>query len=147
MGESGSGPYLACATVCEKILQERDGVLSLVRVVDRFTITGPSPSMPEITMAITMLVKLVSGGARGKHAVTLRIEDPAGQQAQPEVRVNVLFEGEDRSVQVNVQLALRASLEGLYWIDVLLGTQRITRVPVRILYQQVAPGQQLSTPR
>lgn len=32
------GPYVNAALICEKVLQETDGVLSVVRIIDRFTI-------------------------------------------------------------------------------------------------------------
>ncbi len=36
------GPYLAFAVICERVLTEADGTISLIRVVDRFTIRGPA---------------------------------------------------------------------------------------------------------
>ena len=44
-GES-SGPYLAAAVLCEKVLQEKDGVLSAIRLVDRFIITASGTQPP-----------------------------------------------------------------------------------------------------
>jgi hypothetical protein len=32
---SDKGPYLAIAVICEKALHEQDGVISLIRIIDR----------------------------------------------------------------------------------------------------------------
>ena len=35
--------YLQMAVFCEKVLREADGVLSVIRIVDRFTVGGATP--------------------------------------------------------------------------------------------------------
>jgi len=42
-----TGPHIVNATFCEKVLIEPDGVLSLIRLVDRFTQTATGPEPPE----------------------------------------------------------------------------------------------------
>jgi hypothetical protein len=43
------GPYVIAAAFCERALQERDGVLSLIRIIDKWTtaVTGPAPIVPD----------------------------------------------------------------------------------------------------
>ena len=33
------GPYVCMALLCEKVLNEQDGVLSVIRVIDRITVS------------------------------------------------------------------------------------------------------------
>lgn len=33
-----TGPYLNAALICEKMLREADGVLSPIRIIDRYTL-------------------------------------------------------------------------------------------------------------
>jgi len=40
------GSYLITAVFCEQVLQEASGVLSLIRIVDRMTITSSGPNAP-----------------------------------------------------------------------------------------------------
>jgi hypothetical protein len=40
--ERNEGPFLAAALLCETLLREEDGTLSLVRVIDQVTIAGTS---------------------------------------------------------------------------------------------------------
>ncbi len=41
------GPYLTVAALCDKALQEKDGVISLIRVVDKLTSSAVGPDAPE----------------------------------------------------------------------------------------------------
>ena len=39
---NGDGPFLQSALICEKVLQEQDGVLSAIRIIDRiYFVIGP----------------------------------------------------------------------------------------------------------
>ncbi len=64
------GPFLQMAVFCEKVLQERDGVLSAIRIVDRFmhSLSGAEAPeiMPPIKTEVSILIGLKSGSVRGK---------------------------------------------------------------------------------
>jgi hypothetical protein len=47
----------------------------------------------------------------------------------------VLFEGEDRGVNLIVNAAFEPDQEGLYWFDVFFEEDRVTRIPLRAIYQ------------
>jgi hypothetical protein len=145
------GPWVQLACVCERVLQEQDGVLSLIRVVDRLMLgaTGPEPpdEMPKMPVNFTLLVALKGGAARGRFQVRLTLEAPSGERMPTEATLPVLFEGEDRGVNLVVPVGLELDQEGVYWFDVWLGPrygqpeELLTRVPLRIVYQpQTAPG-------
>lgn len=99
---TAGGPYLAIAVLCEKVLQDKDGVASLIRIVDRVTVTAAGTEAPEempvVGLSYVMALAFKAGIARGKYLVTLRGESPSGE-ALPETTTPVLFEGEERSVR------------------------------------------------
>jgi hypothetical protein len=135
------GPHLGMAVFCEKVLQEKDGVLTIVRVVDRIIVTASGLDVPsEIPpgqVNVTLAVVLKSGDARGRHSLRVRPELPSGEQL-PRTEMPVLFEGEDRGINAIFQIALPIKQEGLYWFDVVLDeNQCLTRVPLRIVYQPI----------
>jgi len=39
MAVNADGPYLIAAVLCEKVLQEKDETVSIIRMVDRITLT------------------------------------------------------------------------------------------------------------
>jgi hypothetical protein len=140
-GKSNGGPFVSAALVCEKALHEKDGVISFIRVVDRFVIQGPTDEMPPgSAVKFTVALCLKAGDARGKRKVVLRPEKPSGE-TMPDAAMQVLFEGDaDRGVNVIMEMAFPVDQEGLYWLDALIDTQRITRIPLRIMYRKAIPG-------
>ncbi len=135
-----SGPYLAAALLCEKILEEKDGSVSIIRMIDRITLTTQAPSSPETLpptpLNLSALISFKSGSARGRHTVKWRIETPSGLKL-PDQLLPVLFEGEDRGVNLFLNINMVVDQEGIYWFDVLLKDQLLTRIPLRILYQRI----------
>lgn len=123
------------------MLTEQDGVLSLVRLVDRIIHSSIGPGapdeMPPIPVNLTLAVVLKSGAARGRYMVGISVEGPSGQTVGEPVTLPVLLEGEDRGVNLLVQVGLQAEHEGLYWFDVRFGSDGVllTRVPLRVIYQ------------
>ncbi len=132
------GPYLSLAAICEKVLTEQDGVLSLIRIIDRVVVATAGSDVPDelppTPLNFTVVVALKSGSARGRHKITLRPENPSGQQMNS-LEVPIHFEGEDRGANVIIGFNMTAEQEGLYWIDVLFGETVLTRMPLRVIYQ------------
>ncbi len=136
------GPHVQLATFCEKVLQEQDGVLSVIRAIDRIVITAPAEDAPaELpeggTLQLTLAVTLKADEAFGRHPVALRIQTPSGLFL-PEQRFDVMFEGGERGVNLILGIGLEV-VEGLYWVDVMVSDSVLTRVPLRVMYQRV-PG-------
>ena len=140
------GPYLQVAVLCEKALQEQDGVLSLIRIVDRITTTAIGPDapaeMPPVPVNLTAVIVLKAGQARGRYGLRIGLEAPSGLDAGPDVHLPVFLEGEDRGVNLVVAVNLQAEQEGLYWFNVFFGDDEVllTRIPLRIVYQPQRTG-------
>lgn len=133
------GPFVQVAALCESVIEDTTGVLSLIRIVDRLTHTQVGhdvpDQMPPLPVNLSLVVTLKSGDARGRHSLVIRPEAPSGERL-PEMSAPVLLEGEDRGVNFVGQLGLQLDQEGLYWFDILLnGDQMLTRVPLRLVYQ------------
>jgi hypothetical protein len=129
------GPFLIAALFCEKVLHEKDGVLSLIRVVDRFTHTNTPDKMPAFPIQISILLGLRSGDIKGKQEVVINPITPSGKTL-PKTSLPVLFEGADQGANLNITYAFVAEEEGLYWFDIILNGNSITKMPLRITYQK-----------
>ena len=141
-GES-NGPYLAAAVLCEKVLQEKDGVLSAIRLVDRiiFTASGTQPpgQMPKVNIVITALIIFKSGDARGSRTVKVRAIMPSGR-VLPDTLLPMFLEGDDRGASLIANIILEASEEGLYWFEVSCNDEFVTRIPLRLVYHRIGRG-------
>jgi hypothetical protein len=137
------GPYVQVAALCERVLTEADGVLSLIRIVDVITHTerGPDPprEMPEVRYPLTLVLTLKAGTARGRHDVTITPELPSGETRQP-FTTTVQMEGAGRGTNIVMQMNIPYTLEGLYWFNVRFGEHILTRLPLQVRYSRTATG-------
>jgi hypothetical protein len=144
-----SGPYLAAAVLCERVLQEINGTLSAIRIVDRFmaTVQGPTApeAMPLVQVNLTALIIFKSGDAKGSYQVKLQAVSPSGFRTG-EMSVPILLEGDERGAHVIFEIKFQTQEPGLYWFDVSLNEDLVTRIPLRVLYQRVLVGQSGGTP-
>ena len=132
------GPYLLAAFLCEKVLEEKDGVKTAVRIVDRVTRqaleSNPPSELKPFGYKITLLIMMKSGSARGVYDVVIRLVQPSGESSEF-VRQAVHFEGEeDRGVDIVGNLDLKIEMQGLHWFEILLGDELLTRCPLRVIY-------------
>lgn len=142
-GHPSDGPFVSVAAICEKVLEDKENVLSLIRLVDTITInvqgqTSPT-EMPAINLPITIVVCLKSGGARGSHQLSLESETPDGATTQAHSQT-VLFRGQEVGVNNIFRIQMGCRLEGVYWFNVVLDGRRLTRIPLRIVYRRVSTG-------
>lgn len=134
------GPYLKVAALCENVIEDKQGVLSIIRIVDRTIRLLQGPVVPEqmepFVQRLFLVLMFTSGEEHGTRELTLVMEKPNGMRA-PMANSSVLFEGQDRGANIVVQADLQADMEGLYWIEVLMQGEFVTRVPWRVVYQRL----------
>jgi hypothetical protein len=137
------GPYIQVAAFCERVLREADGVVSLIRIVDRITHTehGPAPpeEMPEFHYPLFLVITLKSGKARGRSEITIIPEQPSGETLQP-ITLSVNLEGEGKGVNIVSRIDFPYKMEGLYWFNVQFDGQVITRLPLEVRYSRMVTG-------
>lgn len=132
------GPFLSAALICEKVLEEKDGVKSAVRIIDRVihTVVGTRPpdEMEPFDYEATLLIRLKSGWARGAYAIRINLIKPSGESPMPlQQRVN--FEGEeDRGVDIVGKMRIKFDQTGIYWFKIYLNDTFLTQVPLRVVY-------------
>jgi uncharacterized protein DUF6941 len=128
---------LQIAAFCEKVLFETNGVVSLIRIVDRFNVNGPTPEMAPASLTFFLVVAFKAGFVRGKHIIRVIPLSP-GNVDLPAIEMPQFFEGDDdRGVMVAAQMNFLVKEEGLYWFRVYFENALVTQMPLRVVYQQV----------
>jgi hypothetical protein len=149
MKEGIGGPFLQMAVFCEKALQEKDGVMSAIRIVDRFTLTAssevPPGSMPTMNLGINLIIAFKSGDIKGKMELRVRPVSPSGQE-MPGFVGPLFFEGGDHGSSIVIQYGLSAKEEGIYWFDIMLNNKFVTKIPLRIIYAKATESKILTPP-
>jgi len=129
--------HLHIATFCEKVLREADGVLSLIRIFDRFNVTGEAAEMPPSTLKFMVVISFKSGFMRGKQKIWIRPKSPTGKEL-PSMEFPTLFEGDDdRGSAIAFEINWIVDEEGVYWWDIYLNEEMVTRMPLRVGYQRI----------
>ena len=138
------GPWLAAALLCEKVIEDKEGTLSLIRIIDRVTTTavgqGTPSEMPPTPITVTLVAAFKSGSARGRSDFRIDAEAPTGLRTPLAQALSIIFEGEDRGANLIINLNFTAQHEGLYWFDLFLDDKLVTRVPLRVVYQRQETG-------
>ena len=125
--------------MCERVLQERDGVLSFIRVIDRVTHTVPfdrSSPEEEFTYTVFVAATWISGDAKGRHEVSFTLERHDGLVTDFGPTFDIHFEGANRGPGVVFQSELTLKHEGLHWLAVRLDKETQTFMPLEVLYQR-----------
>lgn len=139
------GPYLAGAFFCERVLREGDGVLSAIRIVDRWTVSGTAEKMPVTIISATLLIMLKSGIYRGSGNIFITPISPSHVRMQP-VILPVVFGGDDDAgVAVGAPMGFPVQEDDVYWFEIglLLSGEAtptvLTCTPMRVAYQRIFP--------
>ena len=137
------GPYIQVAAFCEQVIEDKTGVLSLIRVIDTITHTasGPQPpaEMPPVPWRMKLVLALKPGRARGRHEVRIVPEQPSSEPKEP-IALSVHLDGEDRGANLIMDMVFTFTMEGLYWFNVYLNDELFTKMPFRVKYMRVMAG-------
>jgi len=125
------------AAFCEKLLEEKDGVLTPVRLVDTYYLAAPLPNLPADALPVVEVngvIALKSGDLVGKFTVGLVMENTRGERKtlSPEGGWPVVFNGGEHGVQLQLKFHVAVQNLGLCWFDVMFGDEVLTRMPLML---------------
>ncbi len=135
---SNTRPFVGAALVCEKVLHEKDGVLSVIRMVDTFYVEPLKQNVPGVVegVELTALAMLKSGDVKGESEISFKFRTPQGITIDAPQKFPVLLNGGEHGANVIMRFNLPvpdASAYGLYWFDVLWNGDVLTSVPFKLV--------------
>jgi hypothetical protein len=139
-GEFGfnTGPYVIVAAFCDTVIEGKDGVLSLIRLIDRIDIqadgAGAPDHLPTGTLATTLVVQLRAGEALGAQRIQVGLERPDGTiELGPERALNFTpGRGGGANIILPMQIEIRSA--GLHWAVVFINDRPCARTPLEVRY-------------
>lgn len=141
-----TGPHIQVAAFCEQVIEEKTGVLSLIRLIDTVTQTEsgsePPAEMPPLTWRMKLVLALKPDRARGRHEIKLVPEQPSGETKEP-MQLSVNLEGEERGQNIIFDMVFTFAFEGLYWFNVFFDDTLFTKMPFRVKYQRIIQTRKL----
>jgi len=133
------GPFLN-AVLCEKILEEKDGLKTAVRILDQLNrgATGVGQSPPAIMepfeYPIGLLIRIKAGAARGMYAINVRVLKPNNEMAG-EINHPIHLPGpDDAGIDIVLNAEMHFDQVGTWWFDIYVGEERWMRLPLRVVY-------------
>lgn len=145
-------PFVAVACFCEQVLQEADGVLSAIRIVDTYTIQpsarsiqftpeGPLPVIP-----VRGLISLRSGDVKDTGTVELIMHRTTGETVHlsPVEGWPAILQGNEHGFNVRLDFLLGVKNFGLMWFDVTWNGELLTRIP--LMLKQAEPPKTPTAP-
>ncbi len=136
------GPYLSVAAFCEQVIEDKSGSLSLIRIVDRLSVTAQGLDAPEEMPASnfnwTFVLALKSGEARGSHEIKVVPELPSGETLPPSI-LSIHLEGGNRGANLISKFDMPLTMPGVYWFKIYLGGEFLTRMPLEVIYSRIVP--------
>lgn len=134
-----NGPYVQAACFCDQIIEDKSGVWTLVRLIDRLEVTAsgvtPPSDMPPLTTDLNLALLLKSGDAMGRSDLKIIPRLPSGESNNP-LEMSIRFEGEEKGHNLHAKIRFTFEMEGLYWFDVYIDDTKLTTLPFRIVYNR-----------
>jgi len=137
-GNPEYGPFLLTAVFCERALQEKDGVISAIRMVDRInrTVTGPEPPlvMEPFNHELYLLIQLRTGQNPGPCLIEIKLRKP-DLTTLPSISRTILLESpEQRGANLIAKLVFKFDQVGVWKFDVYIREKWRTQIPLEIRY-------------
>ncbi|HEV2245605.1 MAG TPA: hypothetical protein VGW37_03045 [Terriglobia bacterium] len=138
-------PYLTAALLCEKVLEEKNGTLSVMRIIDRieFQIGPGTPEVESLaikpTIPISGLISIKSGPVTGKTRIYLDGVSPSGTRKRI-MTYEVDLRGGDHGQNIIVNMVFGIGEEGLHWFEVLVEDALMTKIPLMVVRRPSEPA-------
>lgn len=133
------GPFLTAALLCERVIEEKDGSLTAVRLVDQLTIE-PGPKQPNVVTVVvplnlSLLVSIREGEPRHAYEVSITLRDPTGNTRKLLPAGQMLVAGPVAGGNFVAHLVFLPQQEGMYFFEIDLDGKFVSRIPLNVVRQ------------
>jgi uncharacterized protein DUF6941 len=126
-------PFVGAAFICERVLEEKDGVLSAIRMVDTFWIPDVPKDGQNLGLELSAVVMLKSGDVTGKSELAIKIRTPAAKTIDVPEKWPIVLNGGEHGAVAHLRFTVPSSEAGLYWFDVYWNGELLTSFPLKVV--------------
>ena len=146
------GPFLIVAAFCEQVIEDKSGVISLIRIVDRLTVDVRGSNVPEDmpvqTLNWTLFISLKSGEVGGSYPIRIEPVLPSGETRRS-FTMSAHLGGGNLGQNIFSRIVMPLPMPGVYWFRIYFDEELLTQVPIEVIYSRIvtsgptdpAPGQ------
>ena len=131
------GPYVQAALLCERVVQESGGRVTIVRLIDR--VVAPAAvhlaQIPPTIVSCHAVIILKTGSRPGNYKLRLLLKSPSKRPLR-EFSLDIsLPDEEDQGINVVMPIQFTAIEEGVYWFEVRLNNEELplTKTSLRLV--------------
>jgi hypothetical protein len=129
------GPFVGAAVFCISVERRTDGAHDLIGVIDVVNLASAlSPPVFQNALHLNVCLLIRPGTLTGPYALTLRGADPVGNPCIAESQV-IEFTETAAPIVVSQPLAIPMRGLGVYWFDVKLNEQLLTRMSLEVAHK------------
>lgn len=136
-----TGPFIKVACFCDSVIEGKDGVLSLIRIVDviNHQAQGPdvSDEMPPVAYKLKLVIMIAAGMARGRHNLRIEPENPIGLRDSDKAFLISVHLEEGRTMNFVGDFGFTFDNEGVYQFHISLDDIHLTTVPLTVRYHRI----------
>jgi hypothetical protein len=136
-------PWVQAAVLCNQVVEDKTGSFSLIRIVDKYTLTRPPDwdGKTHLEIRLTTFIAFKSGDVKGKRTVRLYHSTPRGKKKKL-FESEIEFLGGHYSTNIAIHITFGFKTEGTHWIDVYVQNWLATRMPVTVEFVPAPEGQE-----
>lgn len=137
-------PFVALACACERVLEEKDNVWTVVRVVDIFYIRSSEqsqnvPDEVEPGISFFLAISLRAVDLLGSHRLSLIMRRPDDTEDAVVDGKAVEITESPQNINIKARMVVGTKLPGFYFVDVLWNGEALTTIPFRLLERTSEP--------
>ena len=136
-------PALTVAVLCQHVLEEKDGTLSAIRIIDRITVDvevdGPGDTeLPPLPVnAVLLLIFKKDAVNERSFTASVTVRNPAGAETAVASLPLAIGSGPAKGANLIVRLGFGAKESGIYWFSISVDGVARAKVPLEILINKV----------
>ncbi len=128
-------PYVQVAAFCERFTVKPNRGITITKLIDTL-FAWPAPAKGQFVITpVSAVFGFKSQPGLSKRTVRLFINTPSGIR-RPLLTFDVNFAGNEKGPIAAMRMDLPVREEGVYWIDVTTGGVTLTRMPLRVVFQE-----------
>ncbi len=136
-----TGPFIKVACFCDNVIEGKDNVFSLIRIVDVINLHAQGADvpdeMPPLPYRLKIVIIMAAGMARGRHNLRVVPENPMGLHDSEDARTVTIHLEEGRTMNLVADFGYVFDHEGTYLFHVMLDDEHLTSMPLTIRYNRI----------
>jgi hypothetical protein len=131
------GPFLVAALLCERVIEEKDGSVSAIRVVDeiRLDLETPEPGAVQVVvpLSLALLVAIRSAEIDRMYELSITLRTPSGKRRRLSPPGRLQPRGSVAGANFIAKMQFATNEEGTHYFDIELDNRFLTRVPLNVV--------------